>query len=96
MYGRRVKLVINKLSMAVVLATGLTGVYNLASAKLDEHKQAIVMKQAANCEWNLINKGTPCSLAEQKAMVTREQLEQREWSGAKKLGIAALITMAAF
>jgi hypothetical protein len=96
MIGRRVKTAVNKISMVVVMATGLTGIYNLASAKVEEHKQAAVMKAATNCEWNLTYKGTPCSLAEQKAMVTREALEQREWSGAKKLGVAALITMAAF
>ncbi|TAL27725.1 MAG: hypothetical protein EPN97_16655 [Alphaproteobacteria bacterium] len=91
-----VKRAISLASWAFVLGTGLTGVYNFASAKMDENRQAIVMKAAAACEQKLTYKETPCTLEEQKALLARESIERRKWKGGAQAGASILLIMAAF
>ncbi len=83
-------------SMAVLLTTGITGVYNFASAKVDEHKQAAVMHAAQTCEDKLHWKNMPCTLEEQQALLTREDIERREWKGGAAAGIGIMLLMASF
>ena len=64
-------------SMAFVAVTSLTGIYNYASAKMDEHKEAVTMKAAANCEFKLTNDKGPCTLDEQKALLKRAEIDTR-------------------
>ncbi|MEZ0226819.1 MAG: hypothetical protein ACAH83_19845 [Alphaproteobacteria bacterium] len=83
-------------SWAFVLATGLTGVFNFASAQMEEHRQPAVMQAAAACEKKLTYTATPCTLEEQKALLTREGLERRKWKGGVTAGGSMLLIMAAF
>lgn len=84
-------------SMCVLGVTSLTGIYNYASAKMDEQKSAVVMKAASTCEAKLkaeVKGG--CTLEEQKALITRAEFERREWSGISKAGLGVVLIMAAF
>lgn len=84
-------------SMCFLGVTSLTGIYNYASAKMDERKQPIVMAQAATCEAKLkadVKGG--CTIDEQKALIARGEFEQREWRGISKAGLGVVLIMAAF
>jgi hypothetical protein len=82
-------------SWAFVLSTGVTGIFNFVSAERQQLAQPAIMQQATACEQKLA-KNTPCTLDEQKAVLTREGIERQKWKGGVQAGGSILLIMAAF